>query len=362
MLGYCVALFGTLLSVALATGVYGDVPLLSLPREVPRPLLALSPQLAFARGLYLLNFACAAKRQCVGPLAQLPPGSEVWSCVSSLFAAAAVLLPVGIYLDQVLPSPLGVRKHWAFPAAAAAAAARRAAAASRRTLSAGSGGARSGGGRYASLRSGVGEGDGWGGHGDDDDGDEGLALLPLPADSGPSGRPLLQPAAEAGGGSAGAVRGGAGDASSWSERSGGGAAGRMAASVAAEAAAAAAAAAAPAAWPLVTVGLSKTYDGASRQALRPLSLAAGRGCLALLGPNGAGKSTLISLLCGQTAPSAGDAWLAGASVRKHQATGPARAMNSSRAVQLKRGRAVVERSFLVPPASVRMLPVRRAAC
>ena len=32
------------------------------PQAVPTPLLALLPQLAFARGVYLANFACAAKQ------------------------------------------------------------------------------------------------------------------------------------------------------------------------------------------------------------------------------------------------------------------------------------------------------------
>lgn len=48
--GYCVALFGTLIAGAFATGVYGDVPLVSLPTAVPGALLAV-PQVALSRGV-----------------------------------------------------------------------------------------------------------------------------------------------------------------------------------------------------------------------------------------------------------------------------------------------------------------------
>lgn len=48
--GFCVALFGTLLAGAFATGVYGDLPLISLPTEVPSLLLAF-PQVALSRGV-----------------------------------------------------------------------------------------------------------------------------------------------------------------------------------------------------------------------------------------------------------------------------------------------------------------------
>ena len=41
----------------------------------------------------------------------------------------------------------------------------------------------------------------------------------------------------------------------------------------------------------------------------------GQGCFALLGPNGAGKTTTLSMLTGDLRPSAGEAFVAGYSIR-----------------------------------------------
>ncbi len=51
-------------------------------------------------------------------------------------------------------------------------------------------------------------------------------------------------------------------------------------------------------------------------AVENLSLAMdGQGCFALLGPNGAGKTTTLSMLTGDLRPSAGEAFVAGYSIR-----------------------------------------------
>lgn len=62
--------------------------------------------------------------------------------------------------------------------------------------------------------------------------------------------------------------------------------------------------------------VSKTYAGAERPAVDRVDLSIVRGRLfGLLGPNGAGKTTLMSMLCGLLAPSSGEIFLDGHSVR-----------------------------------------------
>ena len=68
-------------------------------------------------------------------------------------------------------------------------------------------------------------------------------------------------------------------------------------------------------YPLVLKGLSKRYDGATRSAVRDLSLAvAPSQVFGLLGENGAGKTTTIAMLTGLYAPTSGDAFVDGFSI------------------------------------------------
>lgn len=62
-------------------------------------------------------------------------------------------------------------------------------------------------------------------------------------------------------------------------------------------------------------GLKRNFGGF--QAVQGVTFAAPRGeILSLLGPNGAGKSTIISMLCGLLAPTDGEAWVMGHSIRR----------------------------------------------
>lgn len=77
-----------------------------------------------------------------------------------------------------------------------------------------------------------------------------------------------------------------------------------------------------AAWPpanatIVTTNVSKSFG--SLVAVSEITFAVRPGVTALLGPNGAGKSTLIRLICGLTAPSTGEIWVAGGNPRTDNA-------------------------------------------
>ncbi|MDH3682024.1 MAG: ABC transporter ATP-binding protein, partial [Acidimicrobiia bacterium] len=77
------------------------------------------------------------------------------------------------------------------------------------------------------------------------------------------------------------------------------------------------------AWPpadatIVVQSLSKSFG--SLVAVSDVTFAVRPGVTALLGPNGAGKSTLIRLICGLTAPSTGEVWVAGGDPRADRAS------------------------------------------
>ena len=65
------------------------------------------------------------------------------------------------------------------------------------------------------------------------------------------------------------------------------------------------------------VSLGKTYRGTKNPAIDTISLQIRQGeIFGLLGPNGAGKTTTIFILCGLFAPSHGEVYIDGLSVRK----------------------------------------------
>jgi len=110
VVGYVVALVGTLITLVFCDGIYGDIPGLSLGARLPRWLL-LWPQFGLTRGVYILNFACAAKLECIGSLNQVSWGDEMSDVLVSLYADALLCLLLGLYLDQVLPRTYGVPRH-----------------------------------------------------------------------------------------------------------------------------------------------------------------------------------------------------------------------------------------------------------
>jgi ABC-type multidrug transport system ATPase subunit len=342
VLGYAVALFATLVCIAVATGVYGDIPALSLPLPMPGWLL-LAPPMALSRAMYLLNFACAAKKQCARSWADAP--AEVGAAVGALFGMAVLLMAAALCVERIGGRDgggvVGVRAAVARLRARAAtvlrAAAEARAAAARRRSGYGAlnepGGAAGDGeqllplnaddditpvppaGATSPLRAAP-------AGSDDHTAPELLIDIPLQeAQTVPSALPSAPPPWSDG------ISDSDGDALSDSDDDADGGE-ELAASrhtdeaVAAERAAAADAA--PADVPLLCRGLAKRYASAPRTAppaLAGLWLAARSGCFTLLGPNGAGKSTLLSLLTGAASPSGGLAWLAGHPVGDGDADG-----------------------------------------
>jgi len=266
VVGYAVALFGTMVCVAVAQGIYGDIPALSLPLAMPRLLFAIPP-LAAARALYALNFACSAKHECITRWADAP--SDVGAATTALFLTGFLMMALFLALEGGLLS------------------------AAQRALQ-----------RTQKQRRGCeslaeaqqpGEGDAPSAGGEQRQGA-----------SCPPGHPAfelhveVEPDAELDGCSS--------DHDSGDE---------AAEDVRAERRAAARADVSTA--PLLTRALRKVYPGASTAALHGLWLAPASGCLGLLGPNGAGKSTLLALLTGATAPTGGAAWVAGTPVGQRAA-------------------------------------------
>jgi ABC-type multidrug transport system ATPase subunit len=348
VLGYAVALFATLVCIAVTTGVYGDIPALSLPMAMPGWLL-MAPPMALSRALYLLNFACAAKRECARGWGDAPP--EVGAAVGALAGMAVLLMAAALGVERAGERDgggvAGVRAAVARLRARAAAAVRAAsearAAAARRRSGYGAldepGGAAGDGEQLLPL------------HADDD------ITLPAGAGAGAAGAASSLHAAPAGADDVTApdrlidiplqeaqaasptlpavplpwsdgISDSDGDALSSSDADDDGEemeARRTDAGcedVAAERTTAAAAA--PGDVPLLCRGLAKRYASAPRgapPALAGLWLAARSGCFTLLGPNGAGKSTLLTLLTGAAAPSGGLAWLAGHPVGDGDGTG-----------------------------------------
>ena len=74
--------------------------------------LSIYPQFGMVRVVYLMNFNCVVKHQCLGSFTDLGWGHEVVQIIAILFVDAAVMFLLGLYLDTVLPSPYGVPSHY----------------------------------------------------------------------------------------------------------------------------------------------------------------------------------------------------------------------------------------------------------
>ena len=97
VLGYVIALFGSLIGVVVSAGIYGDIPLLGLDRALPWFWL-LVPQCAMARAVYLMCHRCDHEHECYAGLP--PPDDELARVLLALFALAALCLALGLAADS----------------------------------------------------------------------------------------------------------------------------------------------------------------------------------------------------------------------------------------------------------------------
>jgi energy-coupling factor transporter ATP-binding protein EcfA2 len=315
--GYIVSLFGGLMAILLADGIYGNFPFFSLGSKLPSSLLVF-PVMGLARGVYLLNWACIAQLQCYGPLGELPPGDELGPVIGSLYACAVVYMAAGLWLEAVFPGPHGVPRHPLFcchPRAAAVLTA------IPRCCS--GGGARLAGGRRSSSSSSsssAARGDGGAsGLGAPLLGDAAAAAVGGGSGGGtfttglPLGRVGPRAAAAAAAGPADGVGVSAGDAGAVAAGEDG--------DVVAERARVCAmriedvvgrGGDAGVSVPIFWRHVRKVYDGAAAPAVDDVSLAVPAGeNLGLLGENGAGKTTLIGISTALFPATSGEARVGG---------------------------------------------------
>lgn len=260
VMGYAVALFGTLTCLVISDGLYaGAQSHFSLGATLPTGCLAL-PLFGLVRAVFLMNDRCTAFLDCYGPLSDIPADDELLPVLASLYICAAAYFLAGLYMDSVLPSQFGVPRHPLFPLHTAW---------------------RAASGLFRSLRRRP-------GRSHRASGNEPTAAEPLVA---PGGDDEYDSALGGEAASPDVVQEElAVDTAHWRHD----------------------------ALPALMCGLRKTYgSGASaKHAVRGLSLRILPGdCFGLLGENGAGKTTLMSMLTGIRRPSGGSAFVCGHPIR-----------------------------------------------
>ena len=288
IVGYLLSVFGSLVSVLVASTIYGEIPcvtapmMMLVPMPVPRLVLMLAPlllssrylttmlrmpsalfcwpQLAMARAVYLINHACIFDGRCPQEAAA---GSELRAALGSMFLTSVLYTAAAVLID-------------------------------RRAEGAG-GGSLSGSKRLELLCDGAARARARARQNEDEDATELVEVGPLGCDSD---------AAELEEQSINVERGEKQSVQS--------------AAVAAEGRKAAAAySAAGADSPLVLRQLRQVYGSGKAQveAVKGVSLMLQpKESFGLLGKNGAGKTSLLKVLTGVHSPTDGDALVGGASV------------------------------------------------
>eukprot|EP00002_Diphylleia_rotans_P007930 TRINITY_DN1758_c0_g1_i16.p1 TRINITY_DN1758_c0_g1~~TRINITY_DN1758_c0_g1_i16.p1 ORF type:complete len:1757 (-),score=347.90 TRINITY_DN1758_c0_g1_i16:421-5691(-) len=105
VVGYIIALIGSMSALFISVSLY---PLTE--REVMPVSFFVYLQFGFARGIYILNDACAREYVCY-QWNDLEPDDEMTTVLWSLYLNALSYFILAFYLDEVLPSEYGVPKH-----------------------------------------------------------------------------------------------------------------------------------------------------------------------------------------------------------------------------------------------------------
>jgi len=115
IVGYVVALFGSLTAEVLAVGVYGDVPPFSSGGRMPQWMFAF-PIVGLTRAIYLMNFDCIFKSACMAEYAASmdPNTSDLYAAIWSLYICAFVYMLLALYFEAVLPKEYGIPAHVLF--------------------------------------------------------------------------------------------------------------------------------------------------------------------------------------------------------------------------------------------------------
>ena len=108
--GYMSALFGVLISVVLADGIYGNLPVYSTASSPPW-IFAFAPIYPLVRAVYLITFECVTKLDCPTTLPSLWAGDELAGLVLALYVSALVYIALAWYFDAVLPRAHGPTRH-----------------------------------------------------------------------------------------------------------------------------------------------------------------------------------------------------------------------------------------------------------
>jgi len=110
VIGYVIAILGSLIGILLCAGIYG----FSLPYMVATAMPTayfLVPQLAFIRGLYLMNYRCTKKGACYSGFRGSFFTNELGLCLLFLFVDTVLYLVLALYLEAVWKKSYGVSKH-----------------------------------------------------------------------------------------------------------------------------------------------------------------------------------------------------------------------------------------------------------
>jgi len=110
VVGYAIALMGTLTAVSICIGVYGNLFSFSLHQQMPRWTF-IWPQFSFARATYLIGNRCLAEAGCYGDFSTITPSDEIVGCFVGMYLSGFLYFLIFLYLDAVLPREYGIAKH-----------------------------------------------------------------------------------------------------------------------------------------------------------------------------------------------------------------------------------------------------------